>query len=371
MNIFADDEVTDEELLGAETALTAEASTSAVSTVSANSSSSSANVVVDDSSFHRMFEAANRAAFSSIVSDTKLNLSPMSQTVLITAHRLLPHCDELCNNDNVINCLRGVFVGRTLNSESDRRSLISSIHLLRSSSDAAAAFQLFVRHFDPAADVHVSTMLLQVWLRRVTTEMLRMLNVTCTGESSGPEPLTCTDQEVLFYVTGYIVRKLTSSAPRYKKLKHLHGLLQCLYTKEAKQSGHFVEMYNKWVCKQSRGGLSFSIPDVYLLVRELDGIFRNWFIQQGVRVDLIDKRRLQAEMLHSFMVRHYWNKVLNIAHTDSKTAQLVLNYIVTLFITVKAFSVAKKEKNKFREASKVTFPAGKPSQSLRGKMKKQ
>jgi len=111
---FADDEVTDEELLGAATALTAEASTSAVFTASANSSSSSANVVVDDSSFHRMFEAANRAAFSSIVSDTKLNLSPMSQTVLITAHRLLPHCDELCNNDNVINCLRGVFVGRVV-----------------------------------------------------------------------------------------------------------------------------------------------------------------------------------------------------------------------------------------------------------------
>jgi len=37
---------------------------------------------------------------------------------------------------------------------------------------------------------------------------------------------------------------------------------------------------------------------------------------------------------------------------------------------VKAFSVAKKEKNKFGEASKVTFPAGKPSKSLRGKMKK-
>ena len=63
---------------------------------------------------------------------------------------------------------------------------------------------------------------------------------------------------------------------------------------------------------------------MYLLVRQLDSVYRQQLLFRGVNVGSVDKTLMRAEMLNFFMVKHYWAKVLSIGHADVATAKWVL-----------------------------------------------
>jgi len=48
----------------------------------------------------------------------------------------------------------------------------------------------------------------------------------------------------------------------------------------------------------------------HFLVRELDSIYRQQLKFWGVSVAFVDKAVMRGEMLNSFMVKHYWAKIL-------------------------------------------------------------
>lgn len=338
------------------------------SSAAAASGTSDCVVTVGEENCTIMFESANRAAWIAITEDPVLSagLSVTSVELASVVNALLSKCDVLCYCENIVGAFRTVFVGKKFQTETDRDSLTSSVHQLRISPVVEMDFRRFVQNFVPNTSEIVCRQLLQIWLRKIVAEFLRIVSDLCTCDDThcAPELLTDNDQEVLYHVCGYIVGKLTRSAPVYRKLKHLHDFITCLSTKELTESGHFVDKYKQWVNKQSRGGLSYPRPDVYLLVRELDSIYRQQLMFCGVSVGSVDKGVMRAEMLNSFMVKHYWARILRIGHADAAVAQPVLEYIISLFITIKGFSLAKKETSKFSEKG------GKNSKSFRGKLKK-
>jgi hypothetical protein len=124
----------------------------------------------------------------------------------------------------------------------------------------------------------------------------------------------------------------------------------------------------KWTEKQSRGGLLFPTSDFYLLVREFDCVYRkvvetsplHWSITSSNKLILL------SEMFDSFMVKFYWNKILSRTHMTEQRSLPVLDYLINLFITIKGFSVARKEKNRLTKKVANKF---KKSKSMRGNLK--
>ena len=306
-------------------------------------------LVVDEEKFVAAFEAANRASWIAVTEDPVLSagLSSASAQMSAVAAALLPNCEALCSYEHILGAFHAIFVGKQSCSEAEQDVLMRSVHQLRGCQYIQRDFTQFVKKFVPDTDEVMCRQLLQVWLRKTIVEILRILGELCkfNGTPCTPQFLSDTDQEVLYHVCGYIVRKLTSSAPVYRKLKNLSVFISCLSAKQLTECGHFVDKYKQWVHKQTRGGLSFPHPEVYLLVRELDSIFRQQLLLGGTNVGFVDKNLMRTEMMHSVMVKHYWGKILKNAHADAATVQPVLEHIVGLFITIKGFSLAKNEVN--------------------------
>ena len=71
-------------------------------------------------------------------------------------------------------------------------------------------------------------------------------------------------------------------------------------------------------------------------------------------------------MLDAFMVKYYWNKIIALAHEQEADSLPVLDYLICLFITIKGFAIARKERDRLTKCNKNS----KMSKSLRGKLKK-
>ena len=119
--------------------------------------------------------------------------------------------------------------------------------------------------------------------------------------------------------------------------------------------------------RASRGGLLYPIPAFHLLVRELNTIFETEVTVRGMQASFINKVCLQTTMHEAFMVNYYWNLIIEMVHQNEISCLPVLDYVISLFITVKGFATARKERN--RMAANNSKKA-KHSKSLRGTLKK-
>jgi ATP/ADP translocase len=79
-----------------------------------------------------------------------------------------------------------------------------------------------------------------------------------------------------------------------------------------------------------------------------------------------NKLFLLSEMFDSFMVKFYWNKILGRTHISEQRSLPVLDYLINLFITIKGFSIARKEKNRLTKKVANKF---KKSKSMMGSLK--
>jgi len=80
------------------------------------------------------------------------------------------------------------------------------------------------------------------------------------------------------------------------------------------------------------------------------------------------KPLLQTAMHESSMVKYYWNLITESAHEDEVKAEPVLDYLVALFLTIKGFALARKERDRLTLKTARRKDV-KPSKSLRGRMK--
>ena len=74
-------------------------------------------------------------------------------------------------------------------------------------------------------------------------------------------------------------------------------------------------------------------------------------IIKGERPSNVDIGEVKAAMKESFMVKHYWPNILALTRVQQVVSQPVFEYIVSLFITVKGFAMARKEHDKLSAAA--------------------
>jgi len=165
-----------------------------------------------------------------------------------------------------------------------------------------------------------------------------------TAESATCQPLSDCDQCVLYYISGCMARKIKAASLKSQKLQN--NLVQCLATNEPKLDSHFVNKYMSWVERQDRGGLLYPIPDFYLLVREFDLIYRHTVYSEPLGSKCINQGELKLLISESAIVKLHWHEILKISQCEECTSVLALDYLMTLFITLKGFAVAKKERER-------------------------
>ena len=101
-----------------------------------------------------------------------------------------------------------------------------------------------------------------------------------------------------------------------------------------------------------------------MLVREFDTIYRKH--SQATAVTGCNKSEMLSLIFDGLMVKYYWTKLFEKSDIDELKSLAVLDYLINLFITVKGFAVARKEKDKLQKKVRSVVSA---SKSLRGKLK--
>ena len=121
-----------------------------------------------------------------------------------------------------------------------------------------------------------------VFCHALMKEVLKSRSQLYTNCNIGEQSeLTETDQQVIYYISGYMINALS----KCKKHKLHHAFQEALkHTIRSDQSGEktFVSKYATWTEKASHGKLTFPSDNFFLLVREMDLIVR----QQTEGVDL-------------------------------------------------------------------------------------
>lgn len=327
----------------------------------------------NETTFPDAFVSANCRAWTQIIDDPLFSLKESVKGSVFVEYSkiLLTYCDVLLTRSFVFDAISQVFVNRSLITQSERELIVVDIQGVRMSGAVVQDFVHFVTAHIPSADICSCQQLFQVWMRKFVVEIFNDASKRFMSSDNGSEraskSLTEVDQNVLYHICGYMAMKLKTASKRYKKLGNMSELIQCLTTKEPKNTGHFVESYRKWVEQQSRGGLLYPIPTYYLLVREFDNIYQTTVKICYMQANSVDKIHLQTSMHEAFMVKYYWNQIIEMAHQHELSSLPVLDYLISLFITIKGFATARKERER------LTVERGKkanPSKSLRGKLKK-
>jgi hypothetical protein len=155
--------------------------------------------------------------------------------------------ESISENKFIVDSLLGVFQNRSIITEFERETVSTDVHSLRYTGGVESAFIKCVNGIvDTVTDVQCG-ILYQIWLRKFVYEVINTVNEKCKPAliSKLPDPLSVTDQNVLYYVSGYMSRKIKTACARYAKLKHADEIINILATKEPAESEHFVDHYKK------------------------------------------------------------------------------------------------------------------------------
>lgn len=94
----------------------------------------------------------------------------------------------------------------------------------------------------------------------------------------------------------------------------------------------------------------------------MDEIYRDTLLSVGLQ-NLPNKPRMKKIMLDRQSVDEVWKKIVGLAGVSTTSAATVLDFVVSLFVTVKGCAVAKRQM--------FLLKVKKEKISLRGKLKKE
>ncbi|XP_033727844.1 uncharacterized protein LOC117317154 [Pecten maximus] len=242
----------------------------------------------------------------------------------------------------------------------DRELFFNKLHHTRTDSIwNQQLFDLFVSQ-GCKDTLHVNCFV-QLFLLEIVEQLLALqIKYHRTISKQAQSAFSESDQSILFYISGYIIKALKK---RYLKLKENKTKLLCLERLICKSDqSTFLETIKKWTKKIDRGGLHIPSDNFYLLVREMEHVVRSKVDIDRLSADSLNCTRLCESIMESFMVKFYTKEIFQ----DDSCTFTILEDIVSLFLRVRGYAVVRVERNKL--ASKVP-PKKKKSNSLRQDLK--
>ena len=233
----------------------------------------------------------------------------------------------------------------------DREIFFEKFHHLKLNTEvrdkvfSAISFQVSNR-------LHV--MFYQVFLRKLVEVMLaELIDRNRKEEVTKLIPLSETEQQVLYYIAGFIVSKLKKNHSKSKSLKDCDNLIKIISTSNLQDLG-FLQNVSEWTSRLDRGGLQYPTQDFYLLIREMENITNSNIDMSSLSAHSLLKVSLKELVMDSFLVKYYWTELLKKSGSSEDECGHFLEYVIDLFLTIRGFAVARKVKNQLHRRVKPT-----------------
>ena len=148
-----------------------------------------------------------------------------------------------------------------------------------------------------------------------------------------------TEQKVLFYISGFIIKKLQTLSS--KSLLTYQRLIKSFHDKSL-ENLEFVKKEKSWTERLDRGGLKYPCKYFYFLVREIDFCVNSNVDFKNIKADSLSLDYLFPIIIDSYMIKHYFKLLIEGEEDDY---ELVLRNIIKLCLTIKDFAIARKTRN--------------------------
>ena len=158
--------------------------------------------------------------------------------------------------------------------------------------------------------------------------------------------LSDTDQEVVMYVSGYLLQALKKQCLRFKA-DGMKELIEGLLNKNQNGKVSFCTKYREWTVKVDRGGLLHPCDDFFLLIRNMEIAVNRHISSQSLSQDLLLKTTLIELCLNNVNVSYLWAKLCT--DSDESLSNILLEKVASLFLTVRGFAYARLVKSKLKK----------------------
>ena len=155
--------------------------------------------------------------------------------------------------------------------------------------------------------------------------------------------LTEADQNVLFYVSGYIISAMCKKSRRVGKTNSLkqellNETLQNFLKTESDSKKTFVKRFSKWTEKVDRGGLKIPSDNFYLFIRECEMCCRDTLDETHLNSGTYSLVTPKEKIMDRYMCKYYIDKLVK-----GKLSSYVIENCVSLFLSVRGHAAAKKK----------------------------
>lgn len=174
-------------------------------------------------------------------------------------------------------------------------------------------------------------------MANLSKEQVKVAKSVSTKEQEG---LSDQDQSILYYICGFIIRRLSK---RYQtKCSSKRQCIQRLKLKTPNST--FVARFSNWKTKSDRGGLLTPCDELFLLVREFETVLRKLVNLNDLSSTSLLCDRLKESILECYMVKYYCEKLFGDCEESIQVS--VLESILELFLTIRGYATTRVQRNK-------------------------
>ena len=159
-------------------------------------------------------------------------------------------------------------------------------------------------------------------------------SLSATVQPEETSEMSQAEQNVLFYISGYMAMKVAAllQAPAY---------LKDTCVSNGKDNLGFVEKFTEWTRTINRGGLRIPSQAFFILVRSMDRVHSSHIDLTHMTSDSLNLVIMTDAVMEDTNVKYHWEAVLSNSKVEEPSVFKIWEYLTKLFLTVKGFAVAR------------------------------
>ena len=128
-----------------------------------------------------------------------------------------------------------------------------------------------------------------------------------TLKISEKQTMSDSEQEILMYISGYILHSLKKMAKRFKTTYHQEVSVLIHHLVSSQNTQTFVSKFKKWTEKLNRGGLILPCDDFFLLVRNMEIVMKIHLSESPFSTDVISRTVCIEKILNNVNIQYLWD----------------------------------------------------------------
>ena len=287
-----------------------------------------------------------KMAIANICSDEIHNMKSS-----VYGHDVIGVCKMLLQNLESMTALQGVIepifkqiFSCGFTTQMERELMMTKFHSCRSDPNTISKICQVIQPFTDqkkVAQLVVQNILCEV-LKSLVRKIKDNINV---DQTTTKDSLSESDLNGPYYVSGYLINKLTQYQRKRRALRDHKTLISTLSVSADQVGANRLTKMMEWTKVQDRGGLKYASDDFFSLVKEIDSI-ASPSASEKMNAHIIRRDSLKPLIFETFNVKHYWAQINKACGSDDSKTLGVLEFIVDTLLTLKGFALAKQLRNK-------------------------